>query len=92
MMRAQLLREYLDLPEAAPLSCIPVQPIKIGVSQRWDRKAIDAWLDAASGLAPSSPPAADSIGRNGAAAPDDPDAALQGWLKEVGQRETAGRA
>lgn len=86
MMRAQLLREYLDLPETAPLSCIPVQPVYIGRSQRWDRKAIDAWLDARSGLASSFPLAAPAV------ASDEPDVALQGWLKDRVDRETARRA
>lgn len=87
MMRAQLLREYLDLPETAPLSSIPVQPVNIGRSQRWDRKAIDAWLDATSGLAPTLSPSTAAP-----AVADDPDAALKGWMSEIGERETAGRA
>lgn len=87
MMRAQLLREYLDLPKDAPLSCIPVQPLNIGRSPRWDRKAVDAWLDAASGLSPTIPAHAAPIVDK-----DDPNAAFQGWMTERGEREAAGRA
>jgi hypothetical protein len=52
--------------------------VPINGKPRWDRRAIDAWLDAQTGLvAPSPAQAAAEI-------PDDGDAALDGWLKDKG--------
>lgn len=89
MVRAEKLRAYLDLPKDAPLSAVPVQPLRIGQSQRWDLRAVDAWLDGLSGFAPSSPPSTAPA----AVDPDDPEALFAGWLSDRGEkREATGRA
>lgn len=39
-------------PASLDANC-PVKPIRIGRRALWDRRALDTWLDGASGLAPT---------------------------------------
>jgi len=77
LLRAQDLRIYLALPASASLSAVPVRPIRIGRHDRWDRYAIDAWLDECSGLRPL--PSAERT------AQDEADAALARWVAKQGR-------
>ena len=62
---------YLSLP-LAEVRRMTIGRVRLGGKVRFDRLALDAHLDALSGLAPQSPPPAATA----AADPDDPDAAL----------------
>lgn len=76
---------YCSVHSRAALDKLPVRPVYIGALVRWDRKALDRWLDGLMGDAPSSPPAANDTHE------DDPDAALQGYLDHRQPRETPRR-
>jgi len=62
---------YLAIPKAA-VKRIPVHPVNVGGRLRWDRVALDAWLDKAAGLI--VPPSTDAI------TSDDP---FDQWAKAV---------
>ena len=64
---------YLAIPKAA-VKRVPVAPVNVGGRLRWDRVALDAWLDQEAGLTPPSPPQAmPSTGTS-------PDDLLDQWL------------
>jgi predicted DNA-binding transcriptional regulator AlpA len=78
LLNADQAAEYLALKTRHALGRVPVRPLKIGALVRWDRRALDAWLDEIAGFTVSSP--AGSL----MAAGDDPEEALKGWLAEGG--------
>lgn len=80
--------QYLGLECADSLRHVPVRPVKIGARVLYDLRRLDAWLDELGGLAPQSPPA----GATPAPAPEDADAALQGWLTQRGPSEASRRS
>ena len=62
---------YLAIPKAA-VKRVPVAPVNVGGRMRWDRIALDAWLDREAGLAAPLPP---STGTS-------PDDVLDQWLTD----------
>ncbi len=41
---------------AGTLEKCPVKPVRIGSRKMWDRRALDAWIDAANNLTPTTEP------------------------------------
>jgi len=62
---------YLAIPRSR-VKGIPVPPVNVGGRLRWDRVALDAWLDKAAGLEPQS--------SGGLTTADDP---YQKWIAGV---------
>src|SRR4051812_34057672 len=88
MLTAEQAAAYLGYATTGLLANIPVKPVQMvdtgaGSQLKWDRAALDAWLDRLSGLsvAPGPQPA-------GGDAPDDADAAYELFKA----RKTAGGA
>jgi predicted DNA-binding transcriptional regulator AlpA len=77
LLDAEQAATYLGLKTRHALALIPVRPLKIGSLVRWDRCALDAWLDVISGLEASLRPTA-------SATPNDAEDALRGWLADGG--------
>ena len=79
LLTAEQAAAYLGYATTALLANIPVQPIQMtmtgpGSQPKYDRRALDAWLDRLSGL--SVPPTAAQAGAGPA---DDPDAQFASW-------------
>ena len=62
---------YLAIPKAA-VKRLPVHPVNVGGRLRWDRNALDAWLDQEAGL---SGPTTATTGTT-------PDDLLDQWLTD----------
>ncbi len=62
---------YLAIPKAA-VKRIPVHPVNVGGRLRWDRNALDAWLDEEAGLRAPPPPSTGTT----------PDDILDQWLTD----------
>ena len=62
---------YLAIPKAA-VKRVPVAPVNVGGRLRWDRKAVDRYLDEEAGLTAPLPP---STGTS-------PDDVLDQWLTD----------
>ncbi len=67
LLTEQAAAEYLSLPRAA-MKLIKAGRTAIAGRIRWDRLALDAWLDEEAGIAAKSP----AVGQND----DDPEAAF----------------
>lgn len=79
LLSAEQAAAYLGYATTALLANIPVQPIQMtmtgpGSQPKYDRRALDAWLDRLSGL---SVPAA--AAEAGAGPTDDPEAQFANW-------------
>ena len=78
LLDAEQAATYLGLKSRQALARVPVRPLRIGALVRWDRCALDAWLDEVAGLGASS------AVRASARTDGDPDDALKEWLAESG--------
>ena len=78
LLTAEQAAAYLGYATTGLLAKIPVQPVQMttagaGSLPKYDRAALDAWLDRLSGL--SVPTAAGGAGEGD----DDPEVAYEGW-------------
>jgi len=71
LMTLDAAAAYLCIPKAA-VKRLPVHPVNVGGRLRWDRNALDAWLNEEAGL---QPPPQSSTGST-------PDDALEEWLTD----------
>lgn len=83
MLTAEQAAAYLGYATTGLLANIPVKPVQMaesgpGSQPKWDRAALDAWLDRLSGLR-SEPPAENAPAQ-------DPDAAYEVWKEARGAR------
>lgn len=82
LLTATQAAAYLGYETTTLLAKIPVKPIRMvadgpGSQPKYDRVALDAWLDRLSGI--SVPPAAPAKGGAGDAQDDDPEIAYDAW-------------
>ncbi len=83
LLTAEEAAAYLGYKTTEILARIPVKsaPVAQGGAPRWDRVAIDRWLDIRAGLAPESLPDVLADGSQGEA-----DSELQAWRAQRGAR------
>lgn len=82
LLTASEAATYLGYSSTQVLRAIPVAPLRLarsglGAGPRYDKVALDRWLDTLSGVA--SPPDLSSIGNEG-------DAAIEEWRLKHGQK------